>query len=103
MAVLGTMTVTFDETVDFPVGVNAMEIDVFVFGGRVVIKPPTSWKVGPGRIIERAMRLDGTLDWVTPALSPSHIPTEFDDQLVVLVNVVGLLGAVAVPVRPAAR
>jgi hypothetical protein len=58
--------------------VSAMEIDVSVFGGRVVIKPPVSWKVGPGRIAERAMRLDGTLDWVNPALSPSHIPAKFD-------------------------
>lgn len=102
-AILGTMTVTFDEAADFPLNVAAMEIDVSVFGGRVVIKPPASWKVGPGRIVERAMRLDGTLDWVNPALSPEHIPEEFDGQLVALVNVVGLLGAVALPVRPAAQ
>jgi len=102
-AVLGTMTVVFDEAADFPPGVTAMETDVSVFGGRVVIKPPASWKVGPGRIVERAMRLDGTLDWVTPVLSPNHIPEELDGQHVVVVNVVGLLGAVALPVRPAAR
>lgn len=102
-AVLGTMTVTFDEAAKFPLEVPAMEIDVSVFGGRVVITPPASWKVGPGRIIERAMSLEGTLDWANPALSSSDIPEEFSGELVVLVNVVGLLGAVALPVRPAAR
>lgn len=100
-AVLGDVIVELTRA-DFPGGVHALEIDVTVLGGRVEITLPPTWKVGPGRIVERALRLDGELDWVTPVLSPDGLSAELRAGLPVVVNVVGFLGAVALPERPAA-
>lgn len=47
----------------FPDGVLALEIDIVVLGGRVDIRLPHGWQIGPGRVIERAVALTGTLDW----------------------------------------
>jgi hypothetical protein len=97
-AFLGTMTVNLDQA-DYPHYSRAVEIDLTVVGGRVVLELPRSWKVGPGRIHERGLHLDGTLDWTEAVISANDVP---DDAIpAVVINVLGLLGAVALPVRPA--
>lgn len=98
-AILGTVTVNLGQA-DYPHASRAIEIDLTVVGGRVVLEElPVGWKVGPGRIHERALRLDGTFDWTESVTSPDHVTD--DAGPAVVVNVLGLLGAVALPVRPA--
>jgi hypothetical protein len=84
-------------------GADALEIDVTAILGHVDIRLNPNWQVGPGRIIERAVHLRGTLDWVAPdvLLSARGLPAAITARQPVVVNVVGLLGAVTLPLRPA--
>ena len=100
-AILSTVTVKLDQA-DYPYSSRAIEIDITVVGGRVVLALPVGWKVGPGRIHERLLHLEGTLDWTTPVISSDEVvPDDIVGGPAVVVNVMGLLGAVALPVRPA--
>lgn len=96
-ALLGTVTVDLGQAA--PPAPQVIEIDLTVVGGRVVLELPIGWKVVPGRIHERGVHLDGTLDCTESVISADDVSD--DARPAVVINVLGLLGAVALPVRPA--
>ena len=102
-ALLGSVTIVIDDDVEFPPAVNAVEIDLIVFLSHVEIRLPREWIVVPGRFLERGLRLEGVVEPVAPVLSQDSIPSNLDGRKLVIVNVVGLLGGVSLPSRPAAN
>lgn len=96
-AILGSVTVDLREA-GFPGGFTAVEVDLTVLAGRVDLLLSPRWRVGPGRIVERALHLEGTLDWLTPVVSVADLPSGFHPNAVVI-NLTGFLGSVSLPQR----
>ncbi len=85
---------------EFPGERDAVEVDVSVFAGRVELRLPAGWKSAVGRIHSRGVQFDGHLDVATPVSAPPELARAGVDGPVVLVNVLGLAGAVALRSHP---